>query len=87
MVFKVDRKTLKPRSVIGQIILITLIITLLSSGTSFVFGFKEYPFSLTPDTQFFFRQNSHQEALATLLVALEQGLWRLICWMQQVAPY
>jgi len=41
MVFKVDRKTLKPRSVIGQIILITLIITLLSSGTSFVFGFKE----------------------------------------------
>lgn len=37
------------------------------------FGFDEQPFSLTPDTQFFFDQSSHSEALSTLLLALNQG--------------
>ena len=37
------------------------------------FRFKEYPFSLTPDTQFFLNQQSHQDALNTLMVALQQG--------------
>lgn len=35
------------------------------------FGFQELPFSLTPDTQFFLNQNSHREALNTMLVALQ----------------
>ncbi len=37
------------------------------------FGFAEQPFSLTPDTQFFFDQCSHRDALNTLLLALQQG--------------
>lgn len=41
MVFKIDRKTLKPRSVIVHIVLVTLIICLFTSGATFVFGFKE----------------------------------------------
>ncbi len=34
------------------------------------FGFREYPFNLTPDTDFFYAYGSHQEALNVLLVAL-----------------
>ncbi|HET7306367.1 MAG TPA: AAA family ATPase [Gammaproteobacteria bacterium] len=37
------------------------------------FGLKTYPFSLTPDTEFFFASPSHQEALNVLLVALREG--------------
>lgn len=37
------------------------------------FGLKEYPFSLTPDTQFYMSQKSHKEALTTLFVALKHG--------------
>ena len=37
------------------------------------FGFKEMPFTLAPDTQFFFMHRGHQEALSVLLVALECG--------------
>lgn len=37
------------------------------------FGLQETPFSLTPDTSFFFAYASHQEALDTLLVALKSG--------------
>ena len=37
------------------------------------FGLNEYPFSLTPDTQFFSQQKSHQEALNTLFFALKSG--------------
>jgi MSHA biogenesis protein MshM len=37
------------------------------------FGLKAYPFSLTPDTEFFFASRSHQEALNVLLVALREG--------------
>lgn len=37
------------------------------------FGLQETPFSLTPDTSFFFAYTSHQEALNTLLVALKSG--------------
>lgn len=37
------------------------------------FGFKERPFSLTPDTQFFLNQQSHREALNTMLVALRHS--------------
>lgn len=36
------------------------------------FQFKEKPFSLTPDTQFYFNRQSHRNALNTLMVALEQ---------------
>ena len=35
------------------------------------FGFTETPFSLTPDTLFFLNQNSHKDALNTILVALK----------------
>lgn len=35
------------------------------------FQLEETPFSLTPDTQFFFDQHSHQEALNTILIALK----------------
>ena len=35
------------------------------------FGFTELPFSLTPDTDFFLSQDSHKEALNTILVALK----------------
>lgn len=37
------------------------------------FGLREPPFSLTPDTSFFFAWRSHQEALNVLLVALNSG--------------
>lgn len=37
------------------------------------FGLKETPFSLTPDTRFFFSHGSHQDALNTLLIALRSG--------------
>jgi len=35
------------------------------------FHLEEHPFSLTPDTQFFLNQQSHREALNTMLVALQ----------------
>lgn len=37
------------------------------------FGLNERPFSLTPDTGFFYRYSGHQEALNVLLVALRNG--------------
>ncbi len=37
------------------------------------FGLSEAPFGLTPDTDFFFASPPHQEALNTLLYALENG--------------
>lgn len=37
------------------------------------YGFRELPFSLTPDTQFFFGHSSYQEALNTLLIAARSG--------------
>ncbi len=37
------------------------------------FGLREFPFNLTPDTGFFFRYGSHQEAYNVLLVALRTG--------------
>lgn len=37
------------------------------------FGLKEKPFSLTPDTDYFYRYREHQEALNVLLVALQNG--------------
>ncbi|HEU0283378.1 MAG TPA: AAA family ATPase [Gallionella sp.] len=37
------------------------------------FGLREPPFSLTPDTSFFFAHSSYQEALNTLLVAARNG--------------
>jgi MSHA biogenesis protein MshM len=37
------------------------------------FGFREYPFNLTPDTDFFYAFGSHQEALNVVLLALESG--------------
>ncbi|MBI2313153.1 MAG: AAA family ATPase [Betaproteobacteria bacterium] len=37
------------------------------------FGLREPPFSLTPDTSFFFACSSYQEALNTLLVAAKNG--------------
>ena len=37
------------------------------------FGLKEMPFTLSPDTQYFYLHRSHQEALNVLLVALECG--------------
>ena len=37
------------------------------------FGFREFPFSLTPDTSFFFACANYQEALNTLLVAARSG--------------
>lgn len=37
------------------------------------FGLKEKPFSLTPDTEYFYRDSGHQEALNVLLVALRNG--------------
>ncbi len=36
------------------------------------FGLKEAPFSLTPNTRYFMRADSHREALELLLVALRQ---------------
>jgi len=37
------------------------------------FGIQEFPFSLTPDTSFFFNASCYQEALNVLLVALRSG--------------
>jgi len=37
------------------------------------FGLKESPFSLTPDTSYFYAYPDHQEALNALLVALRMG--------------
>lgn len=37
------------------------------------FGLREAPFSLTPDTSFFFSHAGHREALNTLRVALQSG--------------
>jgi MSHA biogenesis protein MshM len=37
------------------------------------FQLKEPPFTLTPDTEFFFNHGSHQEAMNVLLVALQSG--------------
>lgn len=37
------------------------------------FGLRELPFSLTPDTGFFFKSASYQEALNTLLVSARNG--------------
>ncbi|MDO9191627.1 MAG: AAA family ATPase, partial [Undibacterium sp.] len=37
------------------------------------FGLSEVPFSLTPDTSYFFSFNSYQEALNTLLIAAKNG--------------
>lgn len=37
------------------------------------FGLTEYPFSLTPDTEFFFESASHRDALNTLHAALRLG--------------
>ena len=37
------------------------------------FGLREAPFSLTPDTQFAFGTRAHQEAVNTLLVAVNSG--------------
>jgi len=37
------------------------------------FGLREFPFSLTPDTGFYFDSRPHQEALNVLLVALRSG--------------
>ncbi len=37
------------------------------------FGLREKPFSLTPDTEYFYRYRGHQEALNVLLVALRNG--------------
>ncbi len=37
------------------------------------FGLRERPFSLTPDTEYFYRFSGHQEALNVLLVALRNG--------------
>jgi MSHA biogenesis protein MshM len=37
------------------------------------FGIKEFPFSITPDTSFFFNSISSREALNTLLIAARTG--------------
>ena len=37
------------------------------------FNLRELPFSITPDTSFFFAHSAHQEALNTLLVAVRSG--------------
>lgn len=37
------------------------------------FGFRELPFSITPDTQFFINQHSHKAALNTMLLALHHS--------------
>jgi len=37
------------------------------------YGLQEKPFSLTPDTGFFYRYAGHQEALNVLLIALQNG--------------
>lgn len=44
------------------------------------FGLKERPFSLTPDTQFFFENKNHREVLNTMLLALRhsEGFLKII---------
>nr|NIO43184.1 AAA family ATPase [Burkholderiales bacterium] len=37
------------------------------------FGLRELPFTITPDTSFYFAYGSHQEALNTLLLAARTG--------------
>ncbi len=37
------------------------------------FGLGEHPFSLTPDTQFFFNSESHRQVLSTVLLALRHS--------------
>lgn len=37
------------------------------------FGLREYPFSITPDTEYFFSSGSSQEAINTLLIAAKTG--------------
>ena len=37
------------------------------------FSLRERPFSLTPDTQFFFNQQSHRDALNTMLVSIKHS--------------
>lgn len=37
------------------------------------FGLKEYPFSITPDTSFYYATRSLQEALNTLLIGIHSG--------------
>ncbi len=37
------------------------------------YGLREKPFSLTPDTEYFYRYSGHQEALNVLLVSLRNG--------------
>ena len=37
------------------------------------FGLREYPFSITPDTSFYFSSGGSQEALNTLLIAARTG--------------
>ena len=37
------------------------------------FGLKEYPFSITPDTSYFFTSTASKQGLNTLLVATEMG--------------
>ncbi len=37
------------------------------------YSLSEPPFTLTPDTEFFFNDSSHQQALNVLLVALQSG--------------
>lgn len=37
------------------------------------FGLREYPFGITPDTDFVFPGAAHQEALNTLMIAVDSG--------------
>ncbi|NNG14570.1 MAG: AAA family ATPase, partial [Gammaproteobacteria bacterium] len=37
------------------------------------FALRELPFSITPDTSFFFNNSGHQQAMNVLLVALRSG--------------
>lgn len=37
------------------------------------YGLREKPFSLTPDTDYFYRYNGHQQAINVMLVALRNG--------------
>ena len=37
------------------------------------FGLREFPFSITPDTSFYFSSDGSQEALNTLLIAARTG--------------
>lgn len=37
------------------------------------FGLEEHPFSLTPDTQFYFNSESHRQVLSTMLLALRHS--------------